>query len=279
MAALIDRKESPDEWYASLNLGYIEKSSQQAPKTIVANRNRIGPLTMQRAFYPEPDGICHTYLLHPPAGIAGNDRLSINVMLEEQAKVLVTNPGATRFYRTNGQSASLHQQLVIDHQTQLEWLPQETLIYAHADAKVSSEIRLHGNGQYFGWEVIGLGRPASGEQFNAGRFECRTQIFRDGELQIRDRIQNAGPPAGLHNNQAFATLFATNSNPTALEKAQQICADAHCLSAPTLIKDILIVRALASECKPISALFRALWLELRPMLFQRPAFTPQIWRT
>lgn len=279
MVAATAGDKPTDEWLATLSLDYREKLSSNALKTIAARRRHVGPLTMQRAFYPEQDGICHTYLLHPPAGITGNDRLSIHVDLKDRAKVVVTTPGATRFYRTNGQGASLRQELHIDHETQLEWLPQETLVYARTNATMQSEIRLRGNGQYFGWEVVGLGRPASGEHFIEGCFEFRTQIYRDGRLCIRDRIYSDGMPAGLQNNHAFATLIASGANAGALEVAQKICAANQNLSAPTLIEDFLIVRALANECNPITDLFRQLWQSLRPMLFGRPAAPPQIWRT
>ena len=33
---------------------------------------------MQRPFYPEPDGICHTYVLHPPSGVVGGDQLKLS---------------------------------------------------------------------------------------------------------------------------------------------------------------------------------------------------------
>ena len=268
-----------DEWRAVLELDFREKPMSDQTRTIVTRHRHVGPLTTQRAFYPEAHGVCHTYLLHPPAGITGSDRLTISARLAGDAKTLITTPGATRFYRSNGQSARLRQILSIDDSSQLEWLPQETLIYARANAKMSNDIHLYGDGQYFGWEVIGLGRPASGEHFTRGQFDLCTQIFRDNALRFRDRMHSEGMPTGLRDNHAFASLYASHADATSLTAAREICRAADCLCAPTLVEDFLIVRALAAQCHPLLRLFRQLWQTLRPSLLGRPAMSPQIWRT
>lgn len=265
-------------WLAELTLDYAEKLTQGIPKTIVARRKHKGPLTVQRAFYPEQD-VCHSYLLHPPAGITANDQLAITANLGERAKVLITTPGATRFYRTSGIGACLDQRLKLGTASTLEWLPQETLIYARAKAKINSEIKLTQGAHYFGWEVIGLGRPASGEIFDAGSFELCTQIFRDGRLCIRDRMQGNNKAYGLQGKQAFGTLYASGADPETLDTARELCRSSSLISAPSLIEDFLVIRAIADECNPITELFREIWQALRPYLFDRTAQSPQIWRT
>ena len=72
-------------WIAELNLNF----SRSKEKTFLSKRNHIGPLTIQRPFYPEGD-ICHVYLLHPPGGIVGGDSLTVNTNSEEFSKALIT---------------------------------------------------------------------------------------------------------------------------------------------------------------------------------------------
>jgi len=85
-------------WQAELALRFAPRGDRTA---LVARRQR-GPLTVQRPFYPEPQGICHTYVLHPPAGIVGGDDLRMTFDLETGAQALVTTPAATRWYFSKG---------------------------------------------------------------------------------------------------------------------------------------------------------------------------------
>ncbi len=103
-------------WQAKLDL----KFRQAGKRTILAERRHVGPLVVQRPFYPEGP-ICHVYLVHPPGGIVGGDALSLQVDVEPQAHALLTTPAATRFYRAGPHPrATLSQQLAVHDGAALE---------------------------------------------------------------------------------------------------------------------------------------------------------------
>ena len=122
-------------WEASLELGF----ERRAERTVLAQRRQRGPLAVQRTFHPEGD-TCHLYLLHPPGGVAGGDRLVIDTRLKPGARALVTTPGATKFYNSIGPEASQLQRFSIDEGC-LEWLPQENIFFP--DAAVDEWMWLH----------------------------------------------------------------------------------------------------------------------------------------
>ena len=86
-----------DGWKAELTLGFTDRGD----KTVVGHKTQLGPLAIQRPLYPEGD-VCHTYLLHPPGGVVGGDELLIKATAYPGAHALVTTPGATKFYRSEG---------------------------------------------------------------------------------------------------------------------------------------------------------------------------------
>ena len=60
---------SEQGWSAELELGF----AVVAGRTALVHNRHVGPLTVQRPFYPEGE-LAHVYLLHPPGGIVAGDR-------------------------------------------------------------------------------------------------------------------------------------------------------------------------------------------------------------
>ena len=87
---------SSDDWRARLDL----RIAQRCGRSVLATKSQRGPLTVQRAFYPE-GGVCHLYLLHPPGGVVGGDRLEIDLEVGDLVKVTVflTRAEDTPLYR------------------------------------------------------------------------------------------------------------------------------------------------------------------------------------
>lgn len=268
---------TPTGWSAALALDYAVRNGRTA---MVARRHH-GPLTVQRPFYPEPGGVCHTYPLHPPAGVVGGDSLALSLKLAEDAQVLLTTPGATRWYRSSGATADWAQQCRLAPGAVLEWLPQESLLFDGARARLSTRVELAPGARFLGWEMLCLGRPANGERFTRGSLDQRLEIYRAGQPRLLDRLcSRDGAVAGMRGHAATAVLIASDASAAALDQARAVCADARgALCAATLLDDFLICRGLAASIEPLAATWRALWSALRPIIVGRAGIQPRIWRT
>lgn len=267
----------PSRWQAEIDLRFERRRA----RTILASRQQRGPLTVQRPFYPEGDDVCHTYLLHPPAGIVGGDDLRMSFELESGAHALLTTPSATRWYFSRGLEARMEQHATLAAGSTLEWLPQETLLFDGSHARLETRIDLAGDARFCGWEIVGLGRPACGEMFRNGRTDFRFEMFRDGRPLFLERLRGGdGGLPGLREYAAYATFLATSAGESALETAQEILANASdALCAATRIGDVLVGRGVALRCEPLVNTFSKLWSALRPLLLGRVAAPPRIWKT
>ncbi len=261
-------------WYAHLKLGF----EQQGQRTVLAHRQRQGPLSIQRALYPEGP-VCHAYLLHPPGGVVGGDRLQIDVAIDS-GHALITTPGATKFYRSNGMDAVQQQTLSIADNATLEWLPQETILFPGAQVNGQTRIELKGKAKIAAWEILCFGRPSNDEPFRHGRACFGFEIWRDGRPLLLEKLRVSAESLAhrsLFNQQpVVATFILSGCNQQTLDQARSN-ADKHL--ALTLIEDLLIVRYLGASTEQAQQTFRQLWCLLRPEVLNTPTHLPRIWST
>jgi len=269
-------------WRAQLTLDY----ERRGPRTVLAARRHDGPLVVQKPLYPEGGAVCHTIVVHPPAGIAGGDELEITARAGEGAHALLTTPGAGKWYRSAGPWARQRISLEAAANACLEWLPQETIVFDGALAEMRAGVRLAGNAVYLGWELLCLGRTGSGECYATGECRPQTQVWRDGiPLWFeRGRIEGGGnlmaSSAGLGGRTVCGTLLAASPNVGAdLLNTCRAEQPATGVAAVTLLPGLLVARYLGDSSEAARRYFIRLWGRLRPALIGREAVEPRIWRT
>lgn len=269
-----------DTWHAALALDY----RLQGGRTVLARRHR-GPLQVQKALYPEGEALCHTLLIHPPGGIAGGDALSIDVSVRPGAQALITTPGATRWYKANGRRAS--QRVVLRVEGGAEWLPQEAIVYDRADVHSEIDVDLADGAAMLGWDIVTLGRGASGESFARGGFAQTIRLKQAGRLLWVERTRLAGSdallhsPIGLAGNTAFGCLWAAGPQfSDAQVEALRERLPAEVAPITRLAPGLLLARALGATSHLVRLALQAAWRELRPLVFDgRIAAPPRIWAT
>lgn len=264
-------------WQASLNLGF----AASADKTLLVNRQHMGPLTVQRPFYPE-GGVCHVYLLHPPGGVVGGDHLNIQVTADKHSHALITTPAAGKFYRSAGQQATQMVLIKVAGNAAVEWLPQETIIYEGARLASVVKVDLAMGARFIGWEILSLGRPASAEGFDTGSADLNWQITVEQQPLLLERIRlDAKAFAarwGLQGFSACGTLFAAPASAASLAAVQALIGDAEGRGV-TLIDNLLVCRALDSRSDLLRGFFEQVWAIVRPDTMCREVCTPRIWAT
>ncbi len=254
---------------------------------MLAQRRHEGPLQVQRPFYPPGDRACHVYILHPPGGVVGGDSLAIRAQVGHGAHALLTTPAAGKLYRSGGANAQLSQELSVADGAWLEWLPQETIAFDGARASSTTRVELSGTAGFIGWEILCLGRLASGENYARGTFTQRFEIRRDGAPLWWERNALTGgahalhAPWGLAGKSVIATLVAVGRPPAALAGLRAL------LHAERLggefsvsqLRELLVCRYLGDSAEQARAGFTDVWRLLRPALWGIEATPPRIWST
>ncbi|ROZ76196.1 urease accessory protein UreD [Ramlibacter sp. WS9] len=272
-------------WHARLSLDYRREADR-----CVARFEHDGPLRILQTLYPEGDGICHNVLVHPPGGLVGGDTLEIAIRAGAGAHGLITTPGASRFYRSDGETAAQRTTIALDEGARLEWLPLEAICYSGCIAENHLNLDLAPGSELIGWDVTALGLPEANLPFLHGSLLQHIEL--GGAWLERGRIA-AGDAAlmdgalGLAGQRCIATLFlATGSDwararrDLALELARDVIA-AHPLAemagATAPGPRVVAVRVLAPLVEPALSLLKSIRGAWRTGLWDLPATLPRTW--
>jgi len=265
--------------------GRLELTLAEACGVTHLRRSRHeGPLRVQRTF-AQRDGSCHIYVLHPPGGIVGGDRLSIDIEVEPGARTLVTTPGATKLYRTLAMPAEQDVTLRVHAGAQLEWFPQETIAFARANHRLHTRIELEDGARLCAWDVLCLGRPAAGEGFRDGSVVSRMVVERAGRPIWLERADYRGDrfasAAGLRGFGVVGSLMFHPAKAEWLDALQSLTEreDAHGILGATWVRDVFVCRYLGHHADYGRAWLATVWLALREIAGWGPGIRPRIWAT
>lgn len=273
-------------WHAELHLGFAHSGG----RTVLRENRHCGPLRVQKALYPEGGSVCQAILLHPPSGIAGGDHLKIAATVGAGAFAQLTTPGAGKWYRSAGAEASQSIDFVVAEGAALEWLPQETIVFDGALARMATRVSLAEDARFIGWDILCLGRTASGERFDQGRFDLLCRAERAGRPIWLERGSLGGGDAMLAGSAGWAgatvcgTLLCSFPElpqvaAGLLEKCRALAPADGARHGLTALPGILLARYLGDSSEAARHWFTHLWEVLRPAALGRAAVIPRIWNT
>ncbi|MCP1676779.1 urease accessory protein [Natronocella acetinitrilica] len=281
MAAAVPDVVEAGGWLARLRLKYARRRD----RTVLAHRYHEGPLLVQRSFHPEGEP-CHSYVIHPPGGVVGGDRLLLDVDVAAGAHAVLTTPAAAKFYRSGGHRAEQDQHFTVADGGALEFLPAETILHGGCDVNLRNRFDLVGEARLCAWDVVCLGRPGSGDHYASGACLQDLRVFRDGVICLHERLRlDAGDrlltaPWGLGGRTVIGTLVATPAPPGLEQQLRENLDGADTLRlGVTRLDDLLVLRCLGPGAEPVRALLERAWTLLREPVLGRPACPPRIWRT
>ena len=274
--------ESPVGWQADLDLAFARRGE----RTVLIRNQHRGPLQVQKALYPEGIDTCHIAVLHPPGGVAAGDRLCVRVSSEEESRALLTTPGATKWYRSEGAWATQRLHFSVRTGAILEWLPRENIVFDGANVSMQLDVDLSERAAYVGWEIVSFGRRASGETWRSGKLHmhthirCADRVLWSEAAHVDAHGGFARSPVGLAGFTVCGTLVLAGS-----EVSAAWLADCRSVKRPaadsrvgiTRVPRVLIARYLGDSSEDAFQWFASLWRVLREGALGKVAHPPRVW--
>ena len=272
-------------WEGGLSLSF----DRDGNRTRLREQHVTMPLAFQKVFYPVGPEICYGVILHPPGGFAKGDQLTMEIRLGAKSEVLLTTPGAGKFYES-ARRAAQKVRLCLEAGAHLEWVPQETILFQGAQMLSTLRVDLEAHATWMGWDIWRFGRSGADEEFSRGHWRAGTEVWRDGSPLWIDRQELLGGDALLRSRfglqgypvvGTFAWIGQTISNELL----------GLCRSVPGPVDGSgwavgrvaegqgLVARYLGRSTAEARRVFAVLWAILRERLRHRPLCLPRVWNT
>jgi len=221
------------------------------------------PLRCLRAF-ALPDGESLAQLLHIGPGVLGGDRLTLEVVVERGAEVLLVAQSAAKLHAMHpGAFAELTVRLRVEAGASLEYHPGLTIPYAESDVRQRIEVDLEPTARFVFVERWAAGRIARRERHAYRRVESQLRVRQAGHLLYADALllePDAAAGAAIFDGYSYLghglVVGAVAGPPLVAAPGVEL------VSFP-FTEGGLALRALAHDGVALQAALRAVWSQWR----------------
>jgi len=159
----------------------------------IARRTRVHEDGSLRVRFPNaPTDMLEAVIVNTGGGMAGGDRFTIDIALDEGASLVVGTAAAEKIYRSTGADAEMNVKFAVGAGARLAWLPQETILFDRARLSRRIDIDLADSASLLMAEAVVFGRAAMGEAMAQGLFADRWRVRHAGKLIFADSARLDG---------------------------------------------------------------------------------------
>jgi urease accessory protein len=229
--------------------------------------------------------VMEAVLVNAAGGIAGGDRLEVEVTALANASIAVTSQAAEKVYRALSEPAQITTRLKALAGAKLAWLPQETIVFNCGRLRRETEIEVCSGAELLALEWLVLGRTAHDEEVLRGHIVDSWRVRKSGRLIWADSLRISDETfAHLHrkallsNCKAVATLIYFGPRLDArLEFLRGVALSLRCRCAATLVSGLIIVRFAAPVSYDLRLSLHSLIEQFGRELGPGPFQVPKMW--
>ena len=133
-----------------------------------------------KAMLPRVSGVPEVVFLNTSGGLTDGDALSYRLELAAGCKLTATTQTAERVYASRGAAARALVQMQVGAGSHLDWLPQETILFAASHLARDTQVDLAADASCLLSETVILGRHAMGETLSDARLTDARMVRRLG---------------------------------------------------------------------------------------------------
>lgn len=241
-----------------------------------------------RALFPDVAAgeIPQAVLVNTAGGLVGGDRIDLSVSVGPGAAATVTTQAAEKIYRSLGADCAVTASLVVACDADLEWLPQETILFDGARLDRRLTVTLDSSSRLLAGETVFFGRSARGERLTYGHLHDSWALRIGDRLVWADAIRLSGDiaaartrPFGFGDAAGYATLVVAGRDASAhLDTARTIARGAPARSGgATLINGVVVLRFMDADAARLRSSVAQAAAALRAIVMGRPADLPRAW--
>jgi urease accessory protein len=201
-----------------------------------------------------PSAELEAVIVNTAGGIAGGDRLMLDITAEAGARLLVTTAAAEKVYRTLEAAASIDVKLRLGVGSSLAWLPQETILFDRARLERAIEVDLADDARLLMAEAIVFGRVGMGEAVNEAFLFDRWRLRRGGQLVHAEATRLDGAvarklaqPAVANGGIAVATVLVMPGDETTIAGVRALGRDLRGEVGASAWNGLALVRLCATD--------------------------------
>jgi urease accessory protein len=163
-------------------------------------------------------GTLEAVFINTAGGLTGGDRMQWSAELAPGGRLVLTTQACERIYRSIGGPAFVETRLSVGAGAHLDWLPQETILFASSQLDRRIEINLGEASSLTAIEAVLLGRDAMGEAALDARLRDNWRVRRNGRLIHAETTHLGGSVAErdglslLAGRRAFASVLHVASS-------------------------------------------------------------------
>lgn len=237
-----------------------------------------------RVLFPAGPGDPEAVVVTISGGLAGGDRIALDLAADAGAAACVTTQSMEKVYRALDTPCTVDVAARVEAGAMLAWLPQETILFDGARLRRRTMVDVAAAGRFLGCEAVVLGRRGRGERFTHGLLHEAWRIRRDGRLAWADALRLDGDvaaaiaaPSGFSGAEALATVLYVGADAAAhLPLARGIAEDDRLRGGASLVNGVLLARLLGGAGAVRAVLVRLI-AALRGAL-GGPAAMPRVWQ-
>ena len=218
-------------------------------------------------------------IANPTAGFFDGDRVTSEITVAPDARLVLSTPAASRVYQTrSGKPAANFQEFDVAENASLEWFPEAFIPHAGASYVQTTKIALHGSSSLLFFEWLSPGRVAMGEMFAYQNLRWELDLSVDGNLVARERYDLRPGNDSLealrvrfpaaHYLSVYAAGAMTREWPAA--ELDALNSEDVLLGHGPLQNGVHVIRALCRD----SLCARKLMEELRTLLYSKGGLVP-----